>query len=73
MKFKIRDGSPQETPTEFWLEGEDGRIKLMASNPSVESGVNFVIYCLHLWRPIGVDIPLPPSELIGPKQIRRSV
>jgi hypothetical protein len=22
--------------------------------------------CLHMWRPVGVEIPLPPTETVGP-------
>lgn len=29
--------------------------------------INFHPYCLHLWRPIGVEIPLPPLATVGPK------
>lgn len=28
--------------------------------------VNLHPYCLHLWRPLGFDIPRPPSLLVGP-------
>lgn len=24
-------------------------------------------FCLHLWRPVGVEIPRPPTDLIGVK------
>ncbi len=23
-------------------------------------------YCLHLWRPLDVEIPRPPAEMVGP-------
>jgi len=26
--------------------------------------VNIHPYCLHLWRPVGQDIPLPPVEFV---------
>jgi len=29
--------------------------------------VNYHLGCLHLWKPVGVDIPLPPSICVGPK------
>lgn len=32
-----------------------------------EDHINFHPYCLHLWRPIGIEIPRPPSILVGPK------
>ena len=27
--------------------------------------ISYHPYCLHLWRPVGVEIPRPPSELVG--------
>jgi len=27
--------------------------------------INLHPYCLHLWKPIGVDIPTPPPETVG--------
>jgi hypothetical protein len=27
--------------------------------------ISFAHNCLHLWRPIGVEIPQPPRELVG--------
>jgi hypothetical protein len=35
-------------------------------HPPESAYVNFHPYTLHLWRPIGVDIPRPPSALVGP-------
>ena len=28
--------------------------------------VNYYATCLHLWRPVGVAIPLPPTITVGP-------
>lgn len=28
--------------------------------------VNYHPTCLHMWRPIGVDLPLPPGSTVGP-------
>jgi hypothetical protein len=28
--------------------------------------VNHHPYCLHIWRPLGVEIPVPPSIMVGP-------
>ncbi|MEG1502259.1 MAG: hypothetical protein RR370_02610 [Synergistaceae bacterium] len=30
-----------------------------------EEHINIHPYCLHLWRPLGKDIPLPPSIMVG--------
>ena len=29
--------------------------------------VNYHPFCLHLWRPVGVEVPLPPTATIGPR------
>lgn len=36
-------------------------------HPPKSEYVNFHNFCLHLWRPIGQTIPLPPSITVGPK------
>jgi hypothetical protein len=28
---------------------------------------NFHPYCLHIWRPHGIPIPLPPGNMVAPK------
>lgn len=30
--------------------------------------ISFHPYCLHIWRPHGAEIPLPPPELVGPRK-----
>jgi len=37
-------------------------------HPKQSEYVSFHDYCLHLWRPINKDFPVPPSELVGPKK-----
>lgn len=39
-------------------------------HPPENEYVNYHPYCLHLWRPVGIELPRPPSYMIGP-QIRR--
>lgn len=36
-------------------------------HPPHSEYVNHHPYCLHLWRPIGLEILRPPSILVGPK------
>ena len=36
-------------------------------HPAEADYINFHPYCLHLWRPIGVEFPVPPSIMVGPK------
>ena len=31
--------------------------------------INVHPHCLHMWRPIGVDIPLPPAATVGPSAV----
>ena len=34
-------------------------------HPPESDYVNNHSYCLHLWRPLGVDLPRPPSLMVG--------
>jgi hypothetical protein len=34
-------------------------------HPPLSEYVNMHEYVLHLWKPIGVELPLPPSSLVG--------
>jgi hypothetical protein len=45
----------------FW-DDEDAVMEL---HPPRSTWVNNHSYCLHLWRPIGVPIPLPPQWMVG--------
>ena len=47
----------------FW-DGEDVVIQF---HPRELEYVNCHPNCLHLWRPVGVELPAPPSELVGPR------
>lgn len=40
---------------------------VMQLHPAESEYVNFHKYCLHLWRPIGIAIPVPPTYMVGPK------
>lgn len=50
----------------FW-DDEEAAMQL---HPPRSQWVNNHPYCLHLWRPIDTDIPLPPSVLVGIKGLR---
>lgn len=45
----------------FW----DGEDVVMQLHPRESEYVNQHPYCLHLWRPIGVEIPTPPALTVG--------
>lgn len=61
---------PDRTPTwgemclikdMFWGEQD----LVVQYHPPKQSYVNNHPYCLHLWRPVGVSFPAPPSILVG--------
>ena len=46
----------------FWWPEEAA----MQLHPPRSDYRNFHPYCLHLWRPTGTEIPLPPGFMVGP-------
>lgn len=67
-----KNGTVKRTPTWesmnrvkdlFWSEDDC----VIQYHPPKEDYINNHNYCLHLWRPIGVEIVRPPSILIGKK------
>lgn len=49
----------------FW----DDEIAVMQLHPPKSDWVNNHAFCLHLWRPVDVAVPLPPSIYVGVKGI----
>lgn len=49
----------------FWDEEE----AVMQIHPPKSEYVNNAKYCLHLWRPTGAVIPLPPKLMVGDKAL----
>ncbi len=47
----------------FW----DAEDCVMQLHPEKSQYVNLHPNCLHLWRPVGIDIPRPPQILVGPE------
>jgi hypothetical protein len=45
----------------FWSSDET----VMQLHVPHQDQVNDHPYCLHLWRPVGGAIPVPPAELVG--------
>lgn len=45
----------------FWHEGDT----VMQLHPPKSDWVNNHPFCLHLWRPVGVEIPRPPAMMVG--------
>ena len=47
----------------FWGDDE----VVIQYHPAKSDYVNNHNHCLHLWKPIGIEIPVPPSLLVGMK------
>lgn len=47
----------------FW-DAEDCVVQY---HPPKSEYVNHHPYCLHLWRPVGINFPQPPSIFVGPR------
>lgn len=47
----------------FWKDDE----VCMELHPAKKDYVNNHPYCLHIWRPINQEIPLPPTIMVGLK------
>jgi hypothetical protein len=45
----------------FW----DDTDAVIQVHPAAKDYVDYHPYCLHLWRPIGRELVLPPKELVG--------
>lgn len=45
----------------FWRDDE----VCMQLHPKKEEYVNNHNYCLHIWKPIDKEIPMPPSVMVG--------
>lgn len=45
----------------FWAEDE----LVLQYHPPKSEHVNNHPYCLHLWKPVGVEVPAPPSIMVG--------
>ena len=53
----------------FWEDNET----VIQYHPSEENYVNGHPFCLHLWRPIYVDLPTPDPEMVGTKRMLKRV
>jgi len=48
----------------FW---EDDEV-VIQYHPAKSEHVNYHPYCLHMWKPQGVELPKPPAILVGPSK-----
>lgn len=48
----------------FW----DAEDVVVQYHPAESDYVNFHPHCLHLWRPVGIEFPVPPSWMVGPRR-----
>jgi hypothetical protein len=53
----------------FWADDEC----VVQYHPAKSEYVNYHPHCLHLWKPIGVDLPTPPRGMVGPKKEKQHV
>lgn len=49
----------------FWDEEET----VIQLHPPKSQYISNHPYCLHLWKAVGIDFPLPPSDRVGNKEI----
>lgn len=47
----------------FWSEDEC----VVQYHPPRSDYVNVHQFCLHLWKPLGLEVPRPPSIAVGPR------
>ena len=47
----------------FWDKDET----VIQFHPAEKDYVNCYPHCLHLWKPIGIELPKPPMSTVGPK------
>lgn len=48
----------------FWQDDE----VCMQLHPAKKDYINNHPYCLHIWKPINQEIPMPPSIMVGIKE-----
>lgn len=53
----------------FWDESET----VVQFHPRKSEYVNYMPFCLHLWKRVGSEYELPPTLLVGPKPGERVV
>jgi hypothetical protein len=67
VSISLRNRTPNWQEMQFVKEifwGDDEAV--MQLHPPKKDYVNCHPHCLHLWRPVLSEIPLPPSILVGP-------
>ena len=42
---------------------------VMQLHPPRSQWISNAEFCLHLWRPVGVEIPMPPSLMVGIREL----
>lgn len=73
VSVTVRSG-PKRTPTWAemdWIKGlfwKDSETVMQLHVPR-EQWVNNSQFCLHLWRPVAAEIPLPPPAMVGYKEL----
>ena len=65
---------PNKTPTwdimcrvkDIFWSGDECCVEY---HPKEEDYVNMHEHCLHIWKPIGIELPTPPSIMVGFKDV----
>src|ERR1700748_2266234 len=52
---------------QFWNEEEC----VVQYHPPKSEYVSCHPFCLHLWKPLGIDLPLPDSLMVGPSEFKK--
>lgn len=67
----VRIGTGAEVQTPLWEEMQylkqlfwDAEDVVMQLHPAEKNYVNMAANVLHLWRPVGKEIPVPPVEMV---------
>jgi hypothetical protein len=53
--------------SQFWNEDEC----VIEYHPPKSEYVSCHPFCLHLWKPIGIELPLPNSIFVGPAEFKK--
>jgi hypothetical protein len=53
----------------FWDEDE----VVIQYHPAKADYVNFQSSTLHMWKPVGIELPRPPHTMVGPKGVEEGM
>lgn len=70
VSVSVRDRCPtweemEDVKRKFWEEADT----VMQLHVPPSEHRSFHPYCLHMWRPLNVEIPRPPGYMVAPKVV----